>query len=115
MHLVAGGSEANIELKAAECGQSARNEQCGVRYSQHIRLVGIGFEHTGMCGTLPFYYMRIMMAYQRFSRALMNSYIPLCCCHKHIHSISSRILIYSLNNMVAVCILSSLHHVYFVG
>lgn len=54
------------ELTAGEHGQSARNKQCVVRYSQHVRLVGIIFEHIGTCGTLPLYYISMVMAHQRF-------------------------------------------------
>lgn len=34
------------------------------------------FEHTSTCGTLPSYYISMVMAHQRVSRAVMNSSIP---------------------------------------
>ena len=61
------------EPKAGECGQSARNEPCVVGYIQYVSLAGIVFEHTCTCGTFPSYYINMVMAHQRFSRAVMNS------------------------------------------
>lgn len=86
-----------------------------VGYSQHVSLAGTVFEHMSIYGSLPSYFISMVMAHQRFSRAVMNLNIPLYCCRKYIHSVSSCILVYSLNNMAAVCILSFLNHVCFVG
>ena len=86
-----------------------------VGYSQHVSLAGTVFEHMNICGTLPSSFVSMVMAHQRFSRAVMNFTISLYCCRKYIHSVSSCILIYSLKNMAAVCILNFLNHVCFVG